>query len=208
MTGTTRSTASRAARRRGFPPARLAALIAAMAACITIAACGPARPAASGTTAAPASPSVSRSAAPPSGLALLPVPPGSLAGAASLAARLAASYASYSYAQPTASYLARLRPMVTSTLYNTLASAAQAPGLQAQRQHSRLAVSAHAEPQGIRDIQPGAVIVVVRVWQQASSSTRTTQSAADYAVTVITQDGTWSVYDIEPASAGNGGAPG
>jgi hypothetical protein len=207
MTGTARRTASRAARGHGFPPARLA-LIAAMAACTTITACGPARPAASGTTAAPASPAVSHSAAPASGLALLPVPPGSLAGAASLAARFAASYASYSYAQPAASYLARLRPMVTSTLYNALASAAQAPGLQAQRERSRLAVSAHAEPQSIRDIQPGAVIVVVRVWQQASSSTGTTQSTADYAVTVVTRDSTWSVYDIEPASAGNGGAPG
>jgi len=147
--------------------------------------------------------------APPAGNTLLPISPAGLATAAGLAARFAAGYASYRYDQSAGSYLARLRPLATASLYPILANAAQAPGLRSQRARERLVAHTEAQPQSIRDIQAGAVIVVVRVSQDISSTAGRSESTAEYAVTVTTHDGRWQVYDIEPAAAGNqGGAAG
>jgi hypothetical protein len=198
-----------APRKPPAPRSRLVSLIAALAASTLLVACGLLRPHQAPQAPVPPARTATPAAGPASGLALLPVSPAGLAAAAALAVRFAASYASYRYDQPPASHLATLRPMATAGLYAALASGAQAPGLQAQRAGSHLAVTARAQPEQIRDIQPGAVIIAVQVQQDTDSTADRTQSTVSYAVTVIAQDGAWRVYDIEPAAAGNqGGAPG
>jgi len=135
----------------------------------------------------------------------LPVSPAGLAAATALATRFATAYASYRYDQAPSRYLARLRTLTTAGLYPVLASAAQAPGLQEQRARERLTASGRAQPEQIRDIEPGSVTTIVRVLQSITSVSGRTQSTTDYAVTVITQDSGWKVYDIEPAAVGNQG---
>ena len=81
-------------------------------------------------------------------------------------------------------------------------------GLPSQRARSHLAVTARAQPEQIRDIQPGAAVIVVPLQQDSGSTAGRTQPAASYAVTVITHDGAWKGHDIEPAAGNQGGTPG
>jgi hypothetical protein len=187
-------------------PTAVTGVIASLAAVAGLAACGlllphQARAPAVRTTCGTRAPSTTT----PSVSALLPVSPAGLAAATGLATRFAAAYASYGYDQTPGRYLARLRPLTTATLYPVLASAAQAPGLEEQRTRERLTASGRAQPEQIRDIEPGSVTTVVRVYQTIDSVFGRTQSATDYAITVITQGNGWKVYDIEPAAAGNQG---
>ena len=188
-------------RAHGVPNSVLTGVIAGLTS-IVLAGCGLVLPAKAHPSAARTACYPSSSAAP----ALLPVSPAGLAAATSLAGRFAAAYSSYRYDQPPGTYLARLRPLATASLYRVLASSAQAPGVQEQRTRERLTASGRVQPQQrIRSIGPGTVITIVRVLQSISSASGHTQTATDYAVTVIAEPNGWKAYDIEPATAGNQG---
>jgi hypothetical protein len=155
----------------------------------------PARPPAHAT--APAGPPA---AASPGLAAILPFSPSRLQAAAALAARFAAAYETWSWRQPPAAWLAGLRPMTSSGLYAALAQAADTPGVLAQRDHARQAATAAQ----IRDLTPGSVTVTVTVRQAITATSGTSQTFSSFAVTLTPrQGGGWTVYDIEPASAGN-----
>ena len=157
------------------------------------------RPAASAavgsrTTAAPAPPLAS----------LLPFSPARLQAAAALAARFAAAWDSWSWRQPPAAWLAALRPMAAASLYPALAQAAGTPAVFAQRAAARQAATATVTSAAIRDLTPGSVTVTVGVRQVVISASGTSTTTASLAVTVVpAADGGWSVWDIEPADAGN-----
>jgi hypothetical protein len=57
----------------------------------------------------------------------------------------------------------------------------------------------------IRDLTPASVIFTVQVRQAIAPSTGHRTATQGFAVTVISRDGGWAVYDIEPATAGNTG---
>jgi hypothetical protein len=162
---------------------------------------------AAGTRPAASSPAApERTAAATPGLAaLLPASPAWIEAAAGLAARFAAAYATYSYQQPPAAYLARLRPMVTSQFYRALAQAAETPGILAQRDRDHLVVAAAVTAEQIRDLTPGSVIIAVQVRQVATTTSGHSHISDDLAVTVIRDGSGQAVYDVEPADAGNTG---
>jgi hypothetical protein len=141
--------------------------------------------------------------------ALLPDSPAWIEGAAGLAARFAAAYTTWSYAQPPAAWLARLRPITTSQLYSALAQAAWTPGILAQRHHAHLAAAGTVSSEQIRDLAPGMVIITVQVRQVITSPAGRSEAPDDLAVTVAQTDrGGQAVWDVEPAAAGNtGGDP-
>jgi hypothetical protein len=49
------------------------------------------------------------------------------------------------------------------------------------------------------------VIFTVQVRQAITTSTSRNTTIQDFAVTIISRDDGWVVYDIEPAAAGNAG---
>ena len=55
----------------------------------------------------------------------------------------------------------------------------------------------------IRDLAPGSVTVTATVTQVITSRSGTSRSTADWAVTLTPDGAGWSVWDIEPAAAGN-----
>jgi hypothetical protein len=126
-----------------------ARIIVALAVLVLSAACAartllppaPGQPAAV-TRPAPTSPAPAGSTAARPGLtALLPDSPAWIDAAAGLAARFAAACTTWSYAQPPAAWLARLRPITATQLYPTLAQATWTPGILAQREHGHLAAA-------------------------------------------------------------------
>ena len=153
-------------------------------------------------------PRAGATAARPGLAALLPASPAWIEAAAGLAARFAAAYATWSWTQPPAAWLARLRPMTASQLYPALAQAAWTPGILAQRDHGRQAAAGTVTGERIRDLTPGSVIITVQVRQVITSPAGHSEVADDLAVTVVRASGGQAVWDVEPAAAGNtGGDP-
>ena len=164
---------------------------------------------AAATRPAPSSPPPPGATAARPGLAaLLPASPAWIEAAAGLAARFAAAYATWSWTQPPAAWLARLRPMTASQLYPALAQAVWTPGILAQRDHGRQAAAGTVTGERIRDLTPGSVIITVQVRQVITSPAGHSEVADDLAVTVVRASGGQAVWDVEPAAAGNtGGDP-
>jgi hypothetical protein len=149
----------------------------------------------------PASPPPA-TAAPPLA-AILPFPPARLQAAATLAARFTTAWDSWSWRQAQAAWLARLHPMAAGPLYPALAQAAGTPGVLAQRTAARQTAIASTSAVRIRDLTPGSVTLTVTVRQVITSRTGTTQATASYAVTLTPRGSGWTVWDIQPADAGN-----
>jgi len=166
---------------------------------------------AAGTRPAPTSPApalAGATAVRPGLAALLPDSPAWIEAAAGLAARFAAAYTTWSWTQPPAAWLARLRPITTSQLYPALAQAAWIPGILAQRDRGRLAAAGTVTGERIRDLTPGSVIITVQVLQAITSPAGHSEVPDDLAVTVARADGGQAVWDVEPAADGNtGGDP-
>jgi hypothetical protein len=159
----------------------------------------PSSPPARATT--PASPQPATPAPPLA--SILPFPPARLQAAAALAGRFTAAWDSWSWRQSPAAWLAALRPMTASSLYPALAQAAATPGVLAQRKAARETAAATTSAPRIRDLTPGSVTVTVTVRQVITTPAGTSHTAASFAVTLTPHGGGWTVWDIEPASAGN-----
>ena len=165
-------------------------------------AAGPAAPAS--TTARPAataSPQPPAAAVPLA--SLLPFPPARLQAAASLAGRFTAAWDSWSWRQPPAAWLARLRPMAAASLEPALARAAGDRGVLAQRTAARQVAVATVTALAIRDLTPGSVTVTATAAQVITSSSGTSRTSASWAVTLTPEGSGWLVWDIEAAGAGN-----
>ncbi len=158
------------------------------------------------TRPAPSSPAPAGATAARPGLAaLLPASPAWIEAAAGLAARFAAAYTTWSWRQPPAAYLARLRPMTASQLYPALAQSAWTPGILAQRDHDRQAAAGTVTGERIRDLTPGSVIITAQVRQVITTASGRSEVADDLAVTVVRPGGGQAVWDVEPAAGGNTG---
>jgi hypothetical protein len=134
---------------------------------------------------------------------LLPFSPARLQAAAGLASRFTAAWDSWSWRQSPAAWLAALRPMAAASLEPVLAQAAGTPGVLAQRTAGRQVAAATVTALAIRDLTPGSVTITVTIGQVITGSSGTSRSAASWAVTLTPAGAGWSVWDIEPAAAGN-----
>jgi len=71
------------------------------------------------------------------------------------------------------------------------------------RTAARQPAAATASAPQIRDLTPGSVTITVTIRQVITATSGTSQSTASYAITLTPNGGGWSVWDIEPATAGN-----
>ena len=163
----------------------------------------PASRPASSCPASPAAPSPRPTASAPPLASLLPFSPGRLQAAAALAGRFTADWDSWSWRQSPAAWLAALQPMAAASLEPALAQAAGDRGVLAQRAAARQTAVATVTALQVRDLIPGSVTVTVTAAQVITASNGTTRSSASWAVTLTPAGSGWSVWDIEPAAAGN-----
>jgi hypothetical protein len=134
---------------------------------------------------------------------LLPFPPARLQAAASLAGQFTAAWDSWSWQQPPAAWLARLRPMTAASLEPALAQAAGDRGVLAQHAAARQTADATVTALAIRDLTPGSVTITATATQVITNSSGTSRTSASWAVTLTPEGDGWLVWDIEPAAAGN-----
>jgi len=160
----------------------------------------------------PASPSATRSApstsAPSVGKApdiynWLPFTPSGLASAARVTTTFAADYGTFTYRQNTSSYLAPMKPLMSSQLAELIGRAFSAPGVVAARTSAKQGCVGSAVITSLRAFGPTSLTFVVTVTQRTSGTKGAGRQTANYAITVTGSGGNWQVNNIELESAGN-----
>jgi hypothetical protein len=181
----------------------------------TTAARGQSRPAHSPAAAAPTRPVDSSAPAPslppaatpsPSAVDIyrwLPFSQRGLAAAAAVVRAFSTDYATYTYNQSAASYVGRMKGLVTSQLAASLARGYATPGVAQQRVQQRKSATGSGQITGIRAFGPSSLTFLVSLTQRTTTGTRRSQLTTSYAVTVTGAGTSWQVSDIQLATAGN-----
>jgi hypothetical protein len=160
-----------------------------------------------GTAAPPAAPSPA-----PPGSAVniyqwLPFTQTDLATAAGVVRQFCTDYATYSYNQSPASYVGKMRGLVTPSLAATLARGFATPGVAQVRTQHKQTASGSGVITALRAFGSSSLIFLVTVSQktysQGAAKTTASVTTSSYAVTVIQSGSGWQVNDIQLASAGN-----
>ncbi len=137
----------------------------------------------------------------------LPFTQTDLATAAGVVRQFCTDYATYSYTQSAASYVGKMRGLVTPSLAATLARAFDTPGVAQERTQKKQTASGSGVITALRAFGSSSLTFLVTVSQKTYSqgTARTTASASStsYAVTVAQTGSGWQVNDIQLASAGN-----
>jgi hypothetical protein len=169
-----------------------------------------------GRSAAPSSPTQaagSPSAAPaPTGSAgnssvniyqWLPFTEPELARASAVTTQVADDYDTFTYTDSAASYVARMNGLITTQFSQTLKNGFSTFGVAQARTSEKQISTGTATIDSIRTFGSSSITFVVATTQKLTGTQGSSTSTAQYAVTVTGQGGSWQVYDIEPAGAGN-----
>ncbi len=133
----------------------------------------------------------------------LPFSRAALASAAATVRSFAAGYATYTYRQSAASYVAPIKGLITSQLAASLARGYAAPGVAQQRTSQKQSASGSGQITAIRSFGTSSITFLVTLNQRTTGSQGTARLATGYAVTVTAAGTNWQVSDIELATAGN-----
>jgi hypothetical protein len=133
----------------------------------------------------------------------LPFTQPELGQAAAVATEVTTDYNTFTYTESAASYVARMTGLVTSQLSQTLKNGYATVGVAQTRTSQKQVSSGTATIDSIRTFGSSSITFVVTATQKLTGTRGSTTSSMQYAVTVTGQGGTWQVYDIEPATAGN-----
>jgi hypothetical protein len=133
----------------------------------------------------------------------LPFTEPELARASAVTTRVASDYNTFTYTDSAASYVARMNGLITTQLSQTLKNGFSTLGVAQARTSQRQVSTGTATIDSIRTFGSSSITFVVAATQKLNGTQGSRTSDAQYAVTVTGQGGSWQVYDIEPAGAGN-----
>jgi hypothetical protein len=166
----------------------------------------PGRPPASAAAPTPAS-SAAAISPPPGGAVdiyhLLPFTQAGLDAAAAVVRSFATDYATYAYSESAASYVGRMKGLVTAELAARLARGYATPGVAQLRAQQKRSAVGSGRITALRAYGPSSLIFLVAITQKTSSSQGASTLTTGYAVTVTGAGTSWQVSDIELATAGN-----
>jgi len=160
----------------------------------------------------PTSPAATRSSPPgsppsagptPDIYSWLPFTPSGLASAARVTTTFAADYGTFTYRQDTSSYLAPMKPLMSSQLAELIGRAFSAPGVVSARRSGKQVSVGSAVITSLRAFGPTSLTFVVTVTERISGTKGAGRQIANYAITVTGSGGNWQVSNIELESAGN-----
>ena len=133
----------------------------------------------------------------------LPFSQAGLAAAVGVVEQFAADYSTYSYTESAASYVRRMRSLITPQLAVTLARAYATPGVSQVRTQQKQVYSGTGQITSLRGFGSGSMTFLVAVAQKITGTQGTSRNTINYAVTVTGADTHWQVNDVEFANAGN-----
>ena len=133
----------------------------------------------------------------------LPFTQQDLTQAARTTVDFAADWETWSYTEPAPAYAAKMSGLVTSELSATLQNDYATPGVASQRSAQKQVSTGSGTIASISTFGTGTITFDVNITQQLATSSGTTHTTQQYAVTVVSGANGWQVNDIEQAGAGN-----
>ena len=133
----------------------------------------------------------------------LPFSQQDLASAAAVTTRFAVDYDTWSYRDTPASYVARMSNLVAPQLSQKLENSFSTLGVAQTRAKQKQIATGTASIDSIRTFGASSITFVVTATQKLNSTQGSGQNSTQYAITATGTGGSWQVFDIELASAGN-----
>jgi hypothetical protein len=133
----------------------------------------------------------------------LPFTQQDLARAAAVTTQFSADYDTYTYKDTAASYVARMNGLITTQLGQKLENSFGTLGVAQARAQQKQISTGTGSIDSLRTFGASSITFVVTATQKLTGTQGSSQTSTQYAVTVTGSGGSWQVYDIELASAGN-----
>jgi len=133
----------------------------------------------------------------------LPFTQQDLSAASQATVAFAADYENWSYTEPAQTYIAKMNGLVTTNFAASLQNSYATPGVATLRNAQKQISTSSGGIASIRSFGSGSITFVVNIAQRLATTSGTTNSSKQYAVTVISNATGWQVNDVELAGAGN-----
>ena len=133
----------------------------------------------------------------------LPFTQQDLTAASRATVAFAADYENWSYTEPAQAYVAKMNGLVTANFAASLQNSYATPGVAALRSAQKQISTSSGGIASIRSFGTGSITFVVNIAQRLATTSGTTNSTKQYAVTVVSNATGWQVNDVELAGAGN-----
>jgi hypothetical protein len=133
----------------------------------------------------------------------LPFTQQDLTAASRATVAFAGDYENWSYTEPAQAYIAKMNGLVTTSLAASLQNSYATPGVAALRSTQKQISTSSGGIASIQSFGTGSITFVVNIAQRLATTSGTTNSSKQYAVTVVSNASGWQVNDVEFAGAGN-----
>jgi hypothetical protein len=133
----------------------------------------------------------------------LPFTQQDLTAASRATVTFAADYETWTYTEPAQAYVAKMNGLVTANFAASLQNGYATPGVAALRSAQKQISTSSGGIASIRSFGTGSITFVVNIAQRLATTSGTTNSTQQYAVTVVSSATGWQVNDVELAGAGN-----
>lgn len=133
----------------------------------------------------------------------LPFTQQDLTAASRATVAFAADYENWSYTEPAQAYVAKMNGLVTANFAASLQNSYATPGVAALRSAQKQISTSSGGIASIRSFGTGSITFVVNIAQRLATTSGTSNSTKQYAVTVVSNATGWQVNDVELAGAGN-----
>ncbi len=133
----------------------------------------------------------------------LPFSQQDLARAAAVTTQFASDYNTFSYHENAASYVGRMSNLITPQLSQKLQGSYSTLAVAQARTSQKQISTGTASINSLRTFGASSITFVVTATQKLNSTKGNSTTSTQYAITVTGSGGSWQVFDIELASAGN-----
>jgi len=133
----------------------------------------------------------------------LPFTQQDLTAASRATVTFAADYENWTYTESAQAYVAKMNGLVTANFAAALQNSYATPGVAALRSAQKQVSASSGGIASIRSFGTGSITFVVNITQRLATTSGTTNSSKQYAVTLVSGATGWQVNDVELAGAGN-----
>jgi hypothetical protein len=133
----------------------------------------------------------------------LPFTQQDLSSASQTTVAFAADYENWTYTEPAQAYVAKMNGLVTANFAASLQNGYATAGVAALRSAQKQISTSSGGIASIQSFGSGTITFVVNITQKLATTSGTTNSSRQYAVTLVSNATGWQVNDVELAGAGN-----
>ncbi|MBV2362811.1 hypothetical protein [Streptomonospora nanhaiensis] len=133
----------------------------------------------------------------------LPFSESELQAAAATAQGFAEAYGTIDYSESPDAYYQSMAELATEEYGETLSQSSGAAAMWQEMSEDNATSQGRANVESIRSFDDESVVFVVRAQSITTSDSDASEDLGEYAITVVSDQGEWKVFDFQPADAGN-----